>query len=1021
MAETSTASRSSGGTRRLVIVESPTKARKIAGYLGSNYVVESSRGHIRDLPRGAADVPAKYKGQSWARLGVNVDDNFEPLYVVSPDKKATVSELKALMKDVDELYLATDGDREGEAIAWHLLETLKPKIPVKRMVFHEITEPAIRAAAENPRDLDIDLVDAQETRRILDRLYGYEVSPVLWKKVMPKLSAGRVQSVATRIIVERERERMAFVSAEYWDISATMDAESTDDSNPQTFKARLVNVDDARVATGRDFESTGELKKSDGVIVLDADRAESLAAGLRGAAMSVTSVEEKPYTRRPYAPFMTSTLQQEAGRKLRFTSDRTMRIAQRLYENGFITYMRTDSTSLSESAINAARAQARELYGDNFVHPTPRQYTRKVKNAQEAHEAIRPAGETFRTPGQVAGQLESDEFRLYELIWQRTVASQMADAKGTTLSLRIAGTASTGERATFAASGRTITFPGFLSAYVETVDEQTGGQADDAENRLPQLTEGQALTATDLTADGHSTNPPARFTEASLVKVLEELGIGRPSTYASIIGTIQDRGYVVKKGNALVPSWIAFAVVGLLEAYFENLVDYDFTATLEDDLDQIATGNENRTKWLSGFYFGEDGSDAEGESRSAQSAIAQHGGLKKLVGVNLEEIDARQVNSIRLFDDEEGRPIYVRVGRFGPYLERNVATSPDAEPDLQRANLPADITPDELTLAIAEKLFATPQEGRSLGTDPATGHEIVAKEGRFGPYVTEILPSDDDDDDGDAPVTIPAGPTPRDGGSGSGAGGSDSGDADVVPLDTPGGGTATKTKPAAKKTAKKAAKKAGPKPRTGSLFKTMDISTVSLEDALKLLSLPRVVGVDPESGDEITAQNGRYGPYLKKGSDSRSLGSEEQLFEITLDEALKIYAEPKRRGRQAAAPPLRELGKDDEVSGKPMVIKDGRFGPYVTDGETNASLRKGDEVATITPERAMELLADRRARGPAKKAAKKTTKKAAAKKTTAKKTAAKKTTAKKTAAKKTTAKKTTAKKTAAKKATPPAE
>lgn len=1032
MAETSTASRSSGATRRLVIVESPTKARKIAGYLGSNYVVESSRGHIRDLPRGAADVPAKYKGQPWARLGVNVDENFEPLYVVSPDKKSTVSELKSLMKDVDELYLATDGDREGEAIAWHLLETLKPKIPVKRMVFHEITEPAIRAAAENPRDLDIDLVDAQETRRILDRLYGYEVSPVLWKKVMPKLSAGRVQSVATRIIVERERERMAFVSAEYWDISATMDADADAGvGNPQTFKARLVNVDDARVATGRDFESTGALKKSDGVIVLDADRAEGLAAGLRGAAMTVTSVEEKPYTRRPYAPFMTSTLQQEAGRKLRFTSDRTMRIAQRLYENGFITYMRTDSTSLSESAINAARAQARELYGDNFVHPTPRQYTRKVKNAQEAHEAIRPAGETFRTPGQVAGQLEADEFRLYELIWQRTVASQMADAKGTTLSLRIAGTASTGERATFAASGRTITFPGFLSAYVETVDEQSGGQADDAENRLPQLTEGQSLTATDLTADGHSTNPPARFTEASLVKVLEELGIGRPSTYASIIGTIQDRGYVVKKGNALVPSWIAFAVVGLLEAYFQSLVDYDFTATLEDDLDQIATGNENRTKWLTEFYFGDDHPGADGENRSAHSAIAQYGGLKKLVGVNLEEIDARQVNSIRLFNDEEGRPIYVRVGRFGPYLERNVATSPDAEPDLQRANLPADITPDELTLAIAEKLFATPQEGRSLGTDPATGHEIVAKEGRFGPYVTEILPSDDDDDDGDTPATIPAGPTPRDGGAGGGTGGSDSADGDVVPLDAPGGGTATKTKPAAKKTAKKAAKKAGPKPRTGSLFKTMDISTVTLDDALKLLSLPRVVGVDPESGDEITAQNGRYGPYLKKGSDSRSLGSEEQLFEITLDEALKIYSEPKRRGRQAAAPPLRELGKDDEVSGKPMVIKDGRFGPYVTDGETNASLRKGDEVASITPERAMELLADRRARGPAKKATKKAAKKApakkapakkaAAKKTAAKKTAAKKTAAKKTTAKKTAAKKTTAKKTAAKKATPDAE
>ena len=997
MADSSTATPTKGSsTRRLVIVESPTKARKIAGYLGANYVVESSRGHIRDLPRGAADVPAKYKGQPWARLGVNVDDNFEPLYVVSADKKSTVTELKSLMKDVDELYLATDGDREGEAIAWHLLETLKPKIPVKRMVFHEITESAIRAAAENPRDLDIDLVDAQETRRILDRLYGYEVSPVLWKKVMPKLSAGRVQSVATRIIVDRERERMAFVSAEYWDIAATMDVGAESSSTPRTFTSRLVSVDDAKVATGRDFDARGALKKADGVLVLDGERATSLAAALDGADMTVTSVEEKPYTRRPYAPFMTSTLQQEAGRKLRFSSDRTMRIAQRLYENGYITYMRTDSTSLSESAINAARSQARELYGESFVHPTPRQYNRKVKNAQEAHEAIRPAGETFRTPGQVGGQLEADEFRLYELIWQRTVASQMADAKGTTMSLRITGTATSGERCTFAASGRTITFPGFLSAYVETVDELAGGQADDAENRLPNLTEGQALTATELDADGHSTNPPARFTEASLVKVLEELGIGRPSTYASIIGTIQDRGYVVKKGNALVPSWIAFAVVGLLEAYFESLVDYDFTATLEDDLDQIAAGQANRTSWLTDFYFG----DTEAESETAKSEVAKYGGLKKLVGVNLEEIDAREVNSIRLFDDEEGRPVFVRVGRYGPYLERNVA-GPDAEPDLKRANLPADITPDELTLAVAEKLFATPQEGRSLGNDPLTGNEIVAKEGRFGPYVTEILPSDDDgDDDGKTPATVPAGPTPRDGGAGGSAGG----DGDVVPLDdTSGGATKTAAK-TAKKTAKKAAKKAGPKPRTGSLFKSMDISTVTLDDALKLLSLPRVVGVDPESGDEITAQNGRYGPYLKKGTDSRSLTSEDQIFGITLEEALKIYSEPKRRGRQAAAPPLRELGKNDSVSDKPMVIKDGRFGPYVTDGETNASLRKGDEVDSITPERAMELLADRRARGPAKKSAKKAAKKAPAKKT-AKKTAAKKATAKKTAAKKSTAKK----------------
>ncbi|SIR94765.1 type I DNA topoisomerase [Williamsia sterculiae] len=1023
MADTKTTARGSGNAlRRLVIVESPTKARKIAGYLGSNYMVESSRGHVRDLPRGAADVPAKYKGQPWARLGVNVDDEFEALYVVSPDKKATVTELKSLLKQADELYLATDGDREGEAIAWHLLQILKPNVPVKRMVFHEITESAIRAAAENTRELDDDLVDAQETRRILDRLYGYEVSPVLWKKVMPKLSAGRVQSVATRIIVDRERERMAFVSAAYWDIAATLDAGS--EATPPRFKARLVGIDDNRVAVGRDFDATGTLKKSDGVVILDQQRATALAAGLQDVSLSVVSVEEKPYTRRPYPPFMTSTLQQEAGRKLRFSSDRTMRIAQRLYENGYITYMRTDSTSLSESAISAARAQARELYGDNFVHPTPRQYNRKVKNAQEAHEAIRPAGESFRTPGQVASALDSDDFRLYELIWQRTIASQMADARGTTMSLRIAGTASTGERCTFAASGRTITFPGFLSAYVETVDEQAGGQADNEESRLPRLTEGQSLTAVDLEADGHSTNPPARLTEASLVKVLEELGIGRPSTYASIIGTIQDRGYVLKKGSALVPSWVAFAVVGLLEGYFGGLVDYDFTASLEDDLDRIAAGDENRVAWLTRFYFG-DGAVPGGEVTAVDldaSELGRHG-LKQLVGVNLEEIDAREVNSIRLFDDSEGRPVFVRVGRYGPYLER-VTGLVSGEPQTQRANIPDDITPDELTLDVAEKLFATPQEGRSLGVDPASGHEIVAKEGRFGPYVTEILPDPEadkgeGDDSGGSPapaMTPPDAPQPLDGGGASGGGGTA-----TTMADTAVGTERTTAKAPAKKTAKKtAAKKTGPKPRTGSLFKSMDIASVTLDDALLLLSLPRVVGTDPASGDEITAQNGRYGPYLKRGTDSRSLTTENQIFDITLDEALKIYSEPKRRGRAAAAPPLRELGTDS-VSGSPMVIKDGRFGPYVTDGETNASLRKGDDVASITPERGMELLAERRARGPAKKRAKKApAKKTAAKKTAAKKTAAKKApakaTAKKTPAKKTAAKKTAAKKTAAKKA-----
>ncbi|MGI8815628.1 MAG: type I DNA topoisomerase [Pseudonocardia sp.] len=916
-----------GTGRRLVIVESPAKARKIASYLGSNYVVESSRGHIRDLPRGAADVPAKYKGEPWARLGVDVDNSFEPLYVVTPEKKATVTELRDALRGVDELLLATDGDREGEAIAWHLIETLKPKVPVSRMVFHEITEPAILAAAANPRELDQDLVDAQETRRILDRLYGYEVSPVLWKKVMPKLSAGRVQSVATRIIVQRERERMAFVSAGYWDIAARLDVGADAGSNqPRTFGAKLVAVDGHKVATGRDFGSDGQLRGN--ALVLDEASARRLANSLDGRDLTVTSVESKPYTRKPYAPFMTSTLQQEAGRKLRFTSERTMRSAQRLYENGYITYMRTDSTTLSETAISAARAQARELYGDAYVADKPRQYTRKVKNAQEAHEAIRPAGESFRTPGDVAREVDGDDFRLYELIWQRTVASQMADARGTTVSVRITGTAGSGstagtagsgstagtagsgstagtaggEECTFASSGRTITFAGFLKAYVEALEEHdrlAGGEADDAESRLPRLTEGQALVAEQLTPEGHSTNPPARYTEPSLIKALEELGIGRPSTYTSIIKTIQDRGYVWKKGSALVPSWVAFAVIGLLERHFGRLVDYNFTAAMEDELDSIASGDQQRTDWLSAFYFGssENGAPA---APSSDVSVARSGGLKKMVGVNLEEIDAREINAIPLFSDAEGREVVVRVGRYGPYLEREVDGAS------QRANLSDELPPDELTRAVAEQLFAVPQEGRSLGVDPVTGHEIVAKEGRFGPYVTELLGDPGDDTAG-----------------------------------TP--------------------KSKQPKPRTGSLFKSMSLDSITLEGALRLLSLPRVVGTDPADGVEITAQNGRYGPYLKKGTDSRSLTEEDQLFTVTLDEALKIYAQPKQRGRAAAAPPLRELGTDP-VSGKQMVVKDGRFGPYVTEGETNASLRKGDSVESITDERAAELLAERRAK-----------------------------------------------------------
>ena len=922
-----------GGGRRLVIVESPTKARKIAGYLGPGYIVESSRGHIRDLPKGAADVPAKYKKEKWARTGVDVDNDFEPLYVISPDKKAVVAELKSLLKGVDELYLATDGDREGEAIAWHLLETLKPSVPVRRMVFHEITEPAIREAAANPRDLDTDLVDAQETRRILDRLYGYEISPVLWKKVGPRLSAGRVQSVATRIIVQRERERMAFRSAAYWDVIAELDAGVSDpNASPPRFTARLIAVDGKRVAAGRDFDSVGSVKKPDEVLVLDEASATALAEGLRGAALAVASVEEKPYTRRPYPPFMTSTLQQEAGRKLRFSAERTMSVAQKLYENGYITYMRTDSTTLSQSAITAARNQAGQLYGEEYLYPTPRQYTRKVKNAQEAHEAIRPAGDTFATPGALRAELDTDGYRLYELIWQRTVASQMADARGTTLSLRIAGTEPDGRSVTFSASGRTITFPGFLKAYVETVDELVGGEADDAESRLPQLREGQRVDAVSLDPDGHATTPPARYTEASLIKALEDLGIGRPSTYSSIIKTIQDRGYVQKRGSALVPCWVAFAVTGLLEQHFARLVDYDFTAAMEDELDEIASGHERRTNWLHNFYFG-------GE-HGVPHSIARAGGLKKLVGINLEGIDARGVNSIYMFDDDQGRPIYVRVGKNGPYLERMIVGE-DGEPTPQRANLSDEITPDELTLELAETLFATPQEGRVLGVDPETGREIIARAGRYGPYVAEVLPPPPDDDDGLG--------------------------------------------------AKKAKKPTGPKPRTGSLFKSMDVQTVTLEDALRLLSLPRIVGVDPAGGEEITAQNGRYGPYLKRGSDSRSLTSEDQIFDVTLDEALRIYAEPKRRGRSGvAAPPLRELGADT-ATGKAMVIKDGRFGPYVTDGETNASLRKGDDVMGITDERASELLAERRARGPVKKVARKApARKAAARKAPARKAAAKK-------------------------------
>ncbi|GAA1752481.1 type I DNA topoisomerase [Streptomonospora arabica] len=910
---------------RLVIVESPAKAKTIAGYLGRGYVVESSIGHIRDLPTKAAEIPARYKSEPWARLGVNVDRDFEPLYVVNPEKKPHVKRLKELLAEADELYLATDEDREGEAIAWHLREELKPKVPVRRMVFNEITKDAIRHAAENTRDLNLRLVDAQETRRVLDRLYGYEVSPVLWKKVMvPKLSAGRVQSVATRLVVERERERISFVSADYWGLKAVFDTVGRGaGDDPATFTAALASVDGARVAVGRDFTSSGELRSGSGVLHLDEEAARGLVQRLSGSDFAVSSVERKPYKRSPYAPFRTTTLQQEASRKLSLSSKQTMQVAQRLYENGFITYMRTDSTTLSESAIAAARDQATRLYGADYVPAKPRVYSSKVKNAQEAHEAIRPAGDSFRTPAETG--LSGAEFRLYELIWKRTVASQMKDAVGESVTVKVVGTSTAGESAEFSATGKVITFHGFLKAYVEGSDDPEA-ELDDRERRLPPLEEDDPLKAEDIAAEGHSTRPPARYTEASLVKELEDREIGRPSTYASIIGTILDRGYVFRKGSALVPSFLAFAVVQLLERHFGNLVDYDFTARMEDMLDGIARGEAESVPWLRRFYYG-----AEEEA-----------GLKELVGDQLSEIDPKEVSSFPL----QGTDIMIRVGRYGPYMER--------ESDGQRVNVPEDLAPDELTLEKAEELFAQPSGDRELGTDPETGRRIVARNGRFGPYVTEVL------EDQEAP---------------SASGGA--------------------------KPAKSKAKNA-PKPRTASLLKSMSLDTIELEDALKLLSLPRVVGeID---GEQVTAQNGRFGPYLRKGTDSRSLETEDQIFTVTVEKAQELFAQPKQRGRRAAASaPLRELGNDPET-GKPMVVKDGRFGPYVTDGETNASLRKGDEVDAITDARAGELLAERRAKAPAKKSssgksaagtsgAAKSSGKSSAKTAGTKKTATKKSTA----------------------------
>ncbi|MCU1409139.1 MAG: topoisomerase [Microbacteriaceae bacterium] len=953
------------GTKKLVIVESPTKMKSIAGYLGDGYEVLSSVGHIRDLIE-PKNLPPELKKGPLGKFSVDVDNGFEPYYVVSDAKKKTVAELKRAMKNADELLLATDEDREGEAIAWHLLQVLAPKVPVRRMVFHEITKDAILKAVDNTRDLDTALVDAQETRRILDRLYGYEISPVLWRKVGPGLSAGRVQSAATRLVVDRERERLAFVSASYWDLIAQLAAsagDGTTGADATAFEAKLVRLNGERIATGSDFDDSGKLKPKVTAATLDEASALALAEALKqpGVDLTVTRVASKPYRRSPAAPFTTSTLQQEAARKLRFTARQTMSVAQSLYENGYITYMRTDSPSLSQQAITAARTQAASLYGPETVPDKPRLYKGKSKNAQEAHEAIRPSGDTFRTPASLASSLRGNDFKLYDLIWKRTVASQMADATGSTASVTISagptGTAShpaaSGALAEFAASGTVITFRGFMLAYEESRDEERNASTDPTESKLPPLSEGQTLSLREVEAKGHETTPAARYTEASLVKKLEELGIGRPSTYASIISTITDRGYVTPRGQALVPNWIAFSVVRLLEDYFGDLVEYDFTAEMEDDLDRIADGEAERVDWLNSFYFGSD----------------KHRGLRQVID-NLGEIDARAVNSVKITDD-----ITLRIGKYGPYLEvadtdPAAAVGPDGTVPPRRVNIPPELAPDELTPAKARELVDAPVvTDRVIGTNPDNGKFVVAKDGRFGPYVTELDPEPEVSAEEIAAATI--------------------GDVNVATGEVT---TPPKKKPAAKKAP------AAPKPRTASIFKSMDLATIDLHTALALLNLPRLVGVDPESGAEITAQGGKFGPYLKKGTDTRSLTSEDQIFEIDLPGALELFAQPKYGARRASSA-LKEFEAPDPESGKAIKIKDGRFGAYVTDGVTNATIPKSESIEEIDFDRAVQLLADKRAKGPAKARAK-----APAKKTPAKKTPAKKAPAKKTAVKKAPAK-----------------
>ncbi|MBM6700129.1 type I DNA topoisomerase [Bifidobacterium pullorum subsp. saeculare] len=950
---------------KLVIVESPTKARKIGGYLGDGYTVMASVGHIRDLAQ-PSQVPAADKAK-YGKFGVDVEDGFKPYYIVGPDKKKTVTELRRALKNADELYLATDEDREGEAIAWHLVETLKPKVPVKRMVFHEITKDAIKASLAKTRDVDGHMVDAQETRRILDRLYGYELSPVLWRKVGPGLSAGRVQSVATRLIVERERERMAFVRASYWDVTATLAAPGAE-GDPVRFDARLVSLAGRRLATSKDYDDTGRLTADaagSDVRELDEAAARALAETLRGADFTVMTMEKKPYRRRPLPPFTTSTLQQAAGNRLGMSSRMTMRAAQGLYENGYITYMRTDSVTLSQEAIDAARDCVTRHFGKQYLSDAPKQYATKTAGAQEAHECIRPAGATFRDPDELADKVPTDQLRLYTLIWQRTLACQMADATGSTATVRLSAPAGGEGEAVFQASGTVIEFPGFMKAAGEGRRASAAKEADKADadrtharkdaegnDSLPPMATGQTLAASAVEADGHETQPPARYTEASLVKTLEAKEIGRPSTYASIISTIIDRGYVYERGRALIPSWLAFAVTKLLETKFPKLVDYAFTAQMENGLDQIAHGKETGREWLTRFYFG------SGEG-AAQSADEAHEGLQRQVA-QLGEIDARAINTIAIGDG-----LQVRVGRYGPYLEDTAHL--DAEGNPKRASLPETLAPDELTVEVGHDLIEHHSGGpRELGKDPATGGTVEVRNGRFGPYVA-LVPPETEEAEGAA-------------------------------------------KPAAKRGTRKAA---APKPKMASLFKTMDPESITLDDALRLLSLPRLVGeveeTNAETGEvtmaKVEASNGRYGPYLTKTSadgksETRSLGSEDEIFTVDVARAKELFAQPKYgRGRRAAKPPLRELGADPETN-KPVTIKDGFYGAYITDGETNRTLPKQYTPESITPEEAFRLLAEKRAAGPAKRGRRRSTasKSTAAKKTTTRKTATKKTTARKSAA-----------------------